>query len=216
VITVAIVAQELTFADALAIRFDAEDDIKVVVVAKPSSEAVRGGYADVILLDADLGRDAANLLCNADSSLVLRVVMLSHTSEPERIAEAVQAGAVAWIRKDESLEHLLEVLRGAARGQIWLPVAEAGKIPSLLGHQQNDTSDDELWPARLTLRERQVLDCLAEGAGRSEVAATLFISVNTVRTHLQNIMTKLGVHSTLEAIAMVRSRARSHSDDRPG
>jgi DNA-binding NarL/FixJ family response regulator len=216
VITVAIVAQELTFADALAIRLDAEDDIKVVAVAKPSSGAVLGGYADVILLDADLGRDAANLLCNAHSSLVNRVVMLSQTSEPERIVEAVQAGAAAWIRKDESLEHLLEVLRGAARGQIWLPVAETGKVPPLLGHQHNDTSDDELWLARLTLRERQVLDCLAGGAGRSEVAARLFISVNTVRTHLQNIMTKLGVHSTLEAIAMVRSRAQSHSGDLPG
>ena len=215
VITVAIVAQELTFADALAIRLDAEDDIKVVAVAKPSSGAVLGGYADVILLDADLGRDAANLLCDADSSLVNRVVMLSQTSEPERIVEAVQAGAAVWIRKDESLEHLLEVLRGAARGQIWLPVAETGKVPPLLGHQHNDTSDD-VPPARLTLRERQVLDCLAGGAGRSEVAARLFISVNTVRTHLQNIMTKLGVHSTLEAIAMVRSRAQSHSGDLPG
>jgi len=216
VITVAIVAQELTFADALAIRLDAEDDIKVVAVAKPSSGVVLGRYADVILLDADLDRDAANLLCDADSSLVNRVVMLSQTSEPERIVEAVQAGAAAWIRKDESLEHLLEVLRGAARGQIWLPVAETGKVPPLLGHQHNDTSDDELRPARLTLRERQVLDCLAGGAGRSEVAARLFISVNTVRTHLQNIMTKLGVHSTLEAIAMVRSRAQSHSGDLPG
>ena len=216
VITVAIVAQELTFADALAIRLDAEDDIKVVAVAKPSSGAVLGRYADVIVLDADLGRDAANLLCDADSSLVNRVVMLSKTSEPERIVEAVQAGAAAWIRKDESLEHLLEVLRGAARGQIWLPVAETGKGPPLLGQQHNDTSDDELRPARLTLRERQVLDCLAGGAGRSEVAARLFISVNTVRTHLQNIMTKLGVHSTLEAIAVVRSRAQSHSGDLPG
>ena len=144
VITVAIVAQELTFADALAIRLDAEDDIKVVAVAKPSSGAVLRLRADVILLDADLGRDAANLLCDADSSLVNRVVMLSQTSEPERIVEAVQAGAAAWIRKDESLEHLLEVLRGAARGQIWLPVAETGKVPPLLGHQHNDTSDDEL------------------------------------------------------------------------
>jgi DNA-binding NarL/FixJ family response regulator len=201
VITVAIVAQELTFADALAIRLDAEDDIKVVAVAKPSSGAVLGRYADVILLDADLGRDSANLLCDADSSLVNRVVMLSQTSEPEPIVEAVQAGTAAWIRKDESLEHLLEVLRAAARGRIWLPVAETGKVPPLLGHQHNATSDDELWAARLTLRERQVLDCLAGGAGR---------------THLQNIMAKLGVHSTLEAIAKVRSRAQSHSGDLPG
>jgi DNA-binding NarL/FixJ family response regulator len=88
-------------------------------------------------------------------------------------------------------------------------------VLSLLLHQQNRSSDDELPLATLTRRERQVLDCLADGAGRSEVAARLHISVNTVRTHLQNIMSKLGVHSTLEIIAVV-GRSRTRSGDRPG
>jgi DNA-binding NarL/FixJ family response regulator len=215
-ITVAIVDQQLTFSDALAIRLDAEDDIKVVAVAKASSGPVLGGCADIILLDADLGPDIANPLCDVNSSLQTRVVMLSHTSEPERIAAAIQAGAAAWIRKDESVEHLLEVLRGAARGQTWLPVAETANVLSLLINQQDSSSDGELAPAKLTRRERQVLDCLADGAGRSEVAERLHISVNTVRTHMQNIMTKLGVHSALEAIAMVRRRSQSHPGDHPG
>jgi DNA-binding NarL/FixJ family response regulator len=215
-ITVVIIDQELTFADALAIRLDAEDDIKVVAVVKASSGPVLGGCANIILLDADLGPDIANPLCDVNSSQETRVVMLSHTSEPERIVAAIQAGAAAWIRKDESVEHLLEVLRGAARGQTWLPVAEKANVLSLLIHQQDSSSDGELAPARLTRRERQVLDCLADGAGRSEVAQRLHISVNTVRTHMQNIMTKLGVHSTLEAITMVRRRSRSHPGDRPG
>jgi DNA-binding NarL/FixJ family response regulator len=215
-ITVVIIDQELTFADALAIRLDAEDDIKVVAVVKASSGPVLGGCANIILLDADLGPDIANPLCDVNSSQETRVVMLSHTSEPERIVAAIQAGAAAWIRKDESVEHLLEVLRGAARGQTWLPVAEKANVLSLLIHQQDSSSDGELAPARLTRRERQVLDCLADGAGRSEVAQRLHISVNTVRTHMQNIMTKLGVHSTLEAITMVRRRSQSHPGDRPG
>jgi DNA-binding NarL/FixJ family response regulator len=215
-ITVAIVDQELTFADVLAIRLDAEDDIKVVAVAKASPGPVLRGYADIILLDADLGLDIANPLCDVNSSPETRVVMLSHTSEPERIAAAIRAGAAAWIRKDESVEHLLEVLRGAARGQTWLPVAETANVLSLPIHQQDSSSDGEPAPAMLTRRERQVLDCLADGAGRSEVAERLYISVNTVRTHMQNIMTKLGVHSTLEAIAMVRRRSQSHPGDRPG
>lgn len=214
-ITVAIVDQELTFADALAIRLDAEDDIKVVAVAKASSGPALGGCADIVLLDADLAGDTTNLLCDANSSPHTRAVMLSRTSEPERIVAAIQAGAAAWIRKDESVEYLLEALRGIARGQTWLPAAETGNVLSLLLHQQ-DSSNDDMAPARLTLRERQVLDCLASGAGRSEAAARLNISVNTVRTHMQNIMTKLGAHSTLEAIAMVGRRSQSHPDDRPG
>jgi len=215
VITVAIVDQEQTFADALAIRLDAEDDIKVVAVAKASSGPALGGCADIVLLDADLGGDTTNLLCDANSSPHTRAVMLSRTSEPERIVAAIQAGAAAWIRKDESVEYLLEALRGIARGQTWLPAAETGNVLSLLLHQQ-DSRNDDVPPARLTLRERQVLDCLASGAGRSEAAARLNISVNTVRTHMQNIMTKLGAHSTLEAIAMVRRPSQSHLGDRPG
>lgn len=211
----AIIDQELTFADALAIRLDAENDLKVVAVAKASSRPALGGYADIILLDADTTDDIANLLCDANSSPETRVVMLSHTSEPARIVEAIQAGAAAWIRKDESVKHLLEVLRGAARGQTLLPVMETGNVLSLLLHQQDSRNDDELALTGLTRRERQVLDCLADGAGRSEVAARLHISVNTVRTHLQNIMAKLGVHSTLEAIAVVR-RSQSHPGKRPG
>lgn len=214
-ITVAIVDQEQTFADALAIRLDAEDDIKVVAVAKASSGPALGGCADIVLLDADLGGDTTNLLCDANSSPHTRAVMLSRTSEPERIVAAIQAGAAAWIRKDESVEYLLEALRGIARGQTWLPAAETGNVLSLLLHQQASRNDD-MPPARLTVRERQVLDCLASGAGRSEAAARLNISVNTVRTHMQNIMTKLGAHSTLEAIAMVRRPSQSHLGDRPG
>lgn len=214
-ITVAIVDQEQTFADALAIRLDAEDDIKVVAVAKASSGPALGGCADIVLLDADLGGDTTNLLCDANSSPHTRAVMLSRSSEPERIVAAIQAGAAAWIRKDESVEYLLEALRGIARGQTWLPAAETGNVLSLLLHQQ-DSRNDDMPAARLTLRERQVLDCLASGAGRSEAAARLNISVNTVRTHMQNIMTKLDAHSTLEAIAMVRRRSQSHPGDRPG
>ena len=214
-ITVAIVDQEQTFADALAIRLDAEDDIKVVAVAKASSGPALAGCADIVLLDADLGGDTTNLLCDANSSPHTRAVMLSRSSEPERIVAAIQAGAAAWIRKDESVEYLLEALRGIARGQTWVPAAETGNVLSLLLHQQ-DSRNDDMPAARLTLRERQVLDCLASGAGRSEAAARLNISVNTVRTHMQNIMTKLDAHSTLEAIAMVRRRSQSHPGDRPG
>jgi DNA-binding NarL/FixJ family response regulator len=173
VITVAITDQELTFADALAIRLDAEDDIKVVAVANASSGHVLGGCADVILLDADVAKDTAHLLRNANYSPKTRVVMLSHTSEPERIVAAIQAGAAAWIRKDESVGHLLEALRAVASGRTWLPAMETGHVLSPLLHQHESRSVDESAPVRLTRREQQVLDCLADGAGRNEVAARL-------------------------------------------
>ena len=69
--------------------------------------------------------------------------MLSHTSEPSRIVAAIEAGARAWVRKDESVEHLLRVLRGVARGETWLPPAETGNVLSLLLRQRDGREDGD-------------------------------------------------------------------------
>jgi DNA-binding NarL/FixJ family response regulator len=141
-------------------------------------------------------------LCSRDEPP--RVVMLSFSAEPERIVDAVRSGATAWVGKNESLQHLLEVIRGVARGETWLPPAEAGRVLELLMWDQDQRRDNDRLLAALTPREREVLACLANGAGRQEVAEQLHLSANTVRTHLQNLMAKLGVHSTLEAVAISR------------
>ncbi len=203
-ITAVIIDGERTFADALAIRLNAEDDLSVAAVAKPAVTTI-GWHADIILLDVDL--TGSLRLCRATSCQphATRVVMLSHTSEPSRIVTAIEAGARAWVRKDESIEHLLRVLRGVARGETWLPPAETGNVLSLLLRQRDGREEGDQMLALLTPRERQVLACLAEGAGRNQVAEQLNLTANTVRTHLQNIMAKLGVHSTLEAVALTRA-----------
>ena len=82
--------------------------------------------------------------------------------------------------------------------------------------RRSDQADDsdEQFLALLTGRERDVLGCLAEGHRRRDVAEHLHLSPNTVRTHLQNIMAKLGVHSALEAVALIRT-ARSVRAEQP-
>ena len=74
--------------------------------------------ADIILLDADLPGDAAFWLCAQISARGQspRVIMMSDSSEPERIVRAMRAGAAAWVRKDETIEQLLRVVRGVAPG----------------------------------------------------------------------------------------------------
>jgi len=203
-ITAVVIDEERTFADALAIRLNAEEDLSVVAVAQPTATTM-GWHADVILLDVDLA--GSMRLCKATSGPphATRVIMLSHTSEPSRIIAAIEAGGRAWVRKDESVEHLLRVLRGVAHGETWLPPAETGNVLALLLNQLDRRKDGERMLALLTARERQVLACLADGASRNQVAERLNLTANTVRTHLQNIMAKLGVHSTLEAVALTRS-----------
>jgi DNA-binding NarL/FixJ family response regulator len=208
-ISVFVVDQERTFADALAARLEAEEDLEVVaaVHARTSAEClIVGLHADVILLDGDLPERAAMRLCEELSARddAPRVVMLSYSAQPERIVDAVRSGAAAWVRKNESLQYLLQVIRGVARGETWLPPAEAGQVLGYLMTDQDRRQDNDRLLAALTPRERQVLACLAEGAGRQEVAEQLHLSANTVRTHLQNLMAKLGVHSTLEAVALSR------------
>lgn len=210
-IHVLIVDQQRTFHDALAVRLRAERDLMVAAEAESAESARRvlaGRSTNVILLDAELPDDAGVAFCAEMTRRVHApcVVMLSAASDAQRIVPAVRAGAVAWVRKDESIDHLLRVIRGVVRGETWLPPTELGGVLRLLIEDQDDRHGcDELLEA-LTRREREVLFHLVQGAGRKEVAERLQLSANTVRTHLQSLMTKLGVHSTLEVVALTRPR----------
>lgn len=190
-------------------QLEAERDIQVVAAVHPGPHGVfliTGRHADVVLLDADLTDDAANALCGqlAGPPEPSRVIMLSDSSEPERITAAIRAGASAWVRRDQSFEHLLRVVHGTVRGETWLPPAETGAVLQMMMRAQDQRQRADMLLAALTPREREILAYIADGAGRSDVAERLHLSANTVRTHLQNLMAKLGVHSTLEAVALTR------------
>jgi DNA-binding NarL/FixJ family response regulator len=210
-IRVLIVDQHLAFRDALATRLQTEPDLAVLAKAHSAEFAASvlvGRSADVILLDADLPDHSAIDFCSEMTRRQdpPRVVMLSAASEPERIVAAVRAGAAAWARKDESIDHLLSVIRGVVRGETWLPPRELGVVLHLLIEYHDHRRDGDDLLAALTPRERDVLFLLVEGAGRNEVAKQLQLSANTVRTHLQSLMSKFGVHSTLEVVALARPR----------
>ena len=210
-IRVLIVDQHLAFRDALATRLQTEPDVAVLAKAHSAEFAASvlvGRSADVILLDADLP-DQSAIAFSAEMTQRQdppRVVMLSVASEPERIVAAMRAGAAAWVRKDESVDHLLSVIRGVVRGESWLPPRELGVVLHLLIDNQEHRRDSDDLLAVLTPRERDVLFLLVEGAGRNEVAKRLQLSANTVRTHLQSLMSKFGVHSALEVVALARPR----------
>jgi DNA-binding NarL/FixJ family response regulator len=214
-----IFVQEGTFADALATRLEAEQDLEVVAALSmraPSLQLFTGSLANVVLLDCDLPADAAFRLCQELSQRgdTPHVVFLSYSSNPGRIARAIATGAIGWVCKDESLHRLIEVIRGAARGETWLPPRQTGAVLRLLMRGSDPEQDDcGRLLAALTPRERQVLACLAEGTSRRDLAERLHMSPNTVRTHLQNLMNKLGVHSALEAVALTRSHPGNR---RPG
>jgi DNA-binding NarL/FixJ family response regulator len=212
-INVLVADQERAFADLLAARLNEENDIEVIGAVQlqaSGSAPLAGKFAEVMLLDGDMPDDAGNRLCEQLSvgNKPTRVIMLSFSSEPERIVKALRARAAAWVRKDESLEHLLRVIRGVAEGGGWLPPSEMANVIQLLIWGQEKNQKNQLLLNKLTVRERAVLACLADGAAHRDVVATqLHLSVHTVRTHTQNLMAKLGVHSMLEAVALARGDA---------
>jgi DNA-binding NarL/FixJ family response regulator len=208
-ISILVVDQQRAFAEAVAAWLQMEPDIAVVGVTQSVLSARRvlaAQRVDVMLLDADLPGGEGLPGCAGISSpgQPLFVIMLSGSAEAERILAAMRAGAAGWVRKDESIRHLLRVVAGVTRGETWVPPSELGRVFQLLFDQQNGKgADDPL--ASLTTREREVLVHMADGAGRKEVAERLHLSPNTVRSHMQNLMRKLGVHSALEAVALAGS-----------
>lgn len=212
VVRVLILVQDRIFTDALATWLDAESDMRVVAALHdrvPSPSVLAASQANVVLLDADLPDDSAVRVCQECSARGggPRVVMLSQSSVPGRIVQAMRAGAVGWVRKDESLQRLRDVIYAVANGETCLPPGQTGEVLRLLLHGgDTETDDSDCALAALTPREREVLHCLAEGTGRRAMATHLQMSPNTVRTHLQNLMAKLGVHSALEAVALTRAQ----------
>ncbi|MFI2348342.1 LuxR C-terminal-related transcriptional regulator [Streptomyces sp. NPDC019443] len=190
--------------------------------------AAEGRRFDVMLVDADLGAqvvpgaravvaravpdngedglvDGISLVVGVRSGqLAVRTVVLAEKDDPRRAALALQAGASGWVAKDCSLQRLLAVIRGVLRDETHLPPALlTGVLRELTAARKHRTESERLVES-LTPREREVLRCMVAGLGRKAVAERLFLSPHTVRTHMQNVLGKLGVHSTLAAVALAR------------
>ncbi|MFF3325376.1 LuxR C-terminal-related transcriptional regulator [Streptomyces sp. NPDC002889] len=167
-------------------------------VALPLARAVPDGGEEAIV-------DGISLVAGIRSARpAVRTVVLAEKDDPRRAALALQAGASGWIAKDCSLQRLLAVIRGVLRDETHLaPALLTGVLRELTAARKHRTESERLVES-LTPREREVLRCMVAGLGRKAVAERLFLSPHTVRTHMQNVLGKLGVHSTLAAVALAR------------
>jgi DNA-binding NarL/FixJ family response regulator len=133
-----------------------------------------------------------------------RIVVLAERDEARRAARALQAGASGWVAKDCSLSRLLAVVRGVLRDETHLPPALLTGVLRELTTARRHRTESERLVESLTPREQEVLRCMVAGLGRKAVPERLYLSPHTVRTHMQNVLGKLGVHSTLAAVALAR------------
>lgn len=212
-IRVLIVDDHRVFAEAIAARLDAEPDLRVVGQANTAAQALDAVETldpDIVLLDVELGGDDGIDLAERlrATPAAPAVVIVSFLADPVRVGEAVRAGAAGWVTKDAPTEELLGAIRGVAVGESWIPPRLLTGVLHELLTTRRIVDEDEERLGRLTPRERSVLDMMADGLDRSSIAERMFLSTNTVRTHVQNIFAKLHVRSSLEAVALaLRVRA---------
>jgi len=174
--------------------------LPVATSAKQGLDAAKSGKPDLVLVDlglpdgsgVELGRE---ILEECAGTIVLAVT--AH-SDPNLLRETIKAGFHGFITKDTPMARFVDSIKAALGGQVVIPQRLAARAA---GAQSAEERDASILSAQLTPRERDVLAMLVEGAGGEEIAKKLSISPNTVRTHIQNLLTKLQVHSRLEAAA---------------
>jgi DNA-binding NarL/FixJ family response regulator len=189
---------------------DGQEGIVVVAEAGDGMQAVAGAERTrphVALLDADLpNRDTMQTTALVRERVPgCRVVVLSDHSDERVLAAAIEAGANGFLTKGCPISELVDAVRSVHEGHTLIPPSMLGSLLQRLIHRRREKDAAIRQVSRLTRRERQVLGLLAGGADNDGIAQALVISPETARTHVQHVLSKLGMHSRLAVAAFVAS-----------
>ena len=200
IIGLLIVDDHRMFAESLSRLLSDDAGIRVVGIAGSATEAVDLAgqlHPDVVLMDYHLpDRDgvAAAAAIRARNPEIM-VVMLTGSSDDGVLIAAIDAGCSGFLTKDRAADDVAAAVRGAAAGEALISPALLSHLLPKLGRTQRSIGDD------LSDREREILEFLARGWTNKVIAAELFLSVNTIRNHVQSVLAKLDSHSKLEAVS---------------
>jgi DNA-binding NarL/FixJ family response regulator len=193
---------------ALRTIFDAHDDLEVVAEAQDGSEAVEHAgrlHPDVVLLDIRMpnldGLEAARQIL-ASSSNRARVIMLTTFDLDEYVYDALKAGASGFLRKDAPPERLLAFVRSAGEGDALLDPAITRRLIERYARPYPPGARASGKLAELTPRELEVLAQVARGRSNAEIAADMYLSEATVKTHVSRILAKLDLRDRVQAVVL--------------
>jgi DNA-binding NarL/FixJ family response regulator len=206
VIRVVIADDHALFRRGLHIVLADEDDIEVVGEASDGQQAVELSAQlapDVVLMDVRMpgtgGIEAAKALREASPGA--KIVMLTISDEEEDLYEAIKAGASGYLLKEIPIDEVADAIRSVHAGHSHISPSMATKLLTEFAAMARKEEERPQMPApRLTEREMEVLTHVAQGLNNREIAKELFISENTVKNHVRNILEKLHLHSRMEAV----------------
>jgi DNA-binding NarL/FixJ family response regulator len=189
------------FADGVAalLRAEGMDVVRTLGRARDVVPSVLELHPDVVLMDYELpdadGVETTAEVKSADPSV--HVVLLTASTDESVLVRAIDAGISGYVTKTKPTAEVMGAIRAAVAGDVVVSPDMLVRLLPRLRSRPSPTSRYDLTP-----REVEVLELLAEGASNEVLVRELGISRNTVRNHVQNLLTKLGVHSRLEAVAL--------------
>ena len=203
-ISVALIEDNRLVREGIAALLNKLPDLRVVATASGADAmALKSGKPNVVLLDVGLRtgdslRVAEKVKKDFPDS---RIIVMDLLPVQEDIAEFVNAGVSGFIMKDATLEDLVNTIRLVAGGANVLPPQMTGTLFSQIAQQAVTKGPKAFDAVRMTPREREVINLIAEGLGNKEIAGRLHIATHTVKSHVRNVMEKLMLHTRLQIAA---------------
>jgi DNA-binding NarL/FixJ family response regulator len=211
-VRIVIVDDQAVIRGGLRLIVDNEPDLTVVGEAADGDEAVRvvgAASPHVVLMDIRMpgtdGIEATRRILEAGGDDAPSVLVLTTFQEDDHVFGALRAGASGFLLKDATPDVLVGAIRTLAAGDALVDPAVTGRLLQRWSELEGRTSSPDDVPATmaaLTEREREILIGLARGRSNRELAAELFVSEATVKTHVSNLLTKLGVRSRVQAVIL--------------
>jgi DNA-binding NarL/FixJ family response regulator len=205
-VRVLIVDDHALFRRGLQMVLEGETDIDVVGEAGDGQEAIERAESttpDVVLMDVRMpkrsGIEATRTI--KDTLPSTKILMLTISDEEADLYEAIKAGASGYLLKEISIEEVADAVRAVHAGQSLISPSMASKLLNEFAAMVKRRDERTQVPGpRLTTRELEVLKLVAKGLNNRDIGQELFISENTVKNHVRNILEKLHLHSRMEAV----------------
>lgn len=206
VIRVLIADDHALFRRGLIMVLESEEGMEVVAEAVDGEEAVAKAEElapDVVLMDVRMpkmsGIEAARAISEVDPAA--KILMLTVSDDEDDLYDAIKSGANGYLLKEISIEEVADAVRAVVAGQSLISPSMASKLLTEFTSLAKRADERHTVPSpRLTDRELEVLKLVAQGMSNRQIAGELYISENTVKNHVRNILEKLHLHSRMEAV----------------